>query len=181
MTTYVDPTIRGFYAEKHRHYHTIQHIYEMLDYLDEPTGTAFYTSMSKELYYAVCFHDAYYNPLEKENELLSCNILREYAKTITDDFDVDRACEIIMATKFPWKNETGDCKKIIEADTQKLRDFSSLIEYENGIFKEYQTYGIHDYITGRTDFLNQIMHSEYVDQDCIAFLLNYIKTKTYLN
>jgi cytidyltransferase-like protein len=135
--------------------------------------------ISKELYYAVCFHDVVYNPFEKDNERLSCEVLRKYASTITDKFDVERSCEIIMATKFPWKKETGDCKKIIDADTQILRDPNTLIEYENGIFYECQKSDIRDYIEGRSKFLNQLHNYSDFDPACISFLINYVSNRTY--
>src|SRR5687767_6965684 len=53
------------YAEKHRHYHTAQHIQACLRHLDTCASQA---DASEEIELALWFHDAIYKPLSRWNE-----------------------------------------------------------------------------------------------------------------
>jgi predicted metal-dependent HD superfamily phosphohydrolase len=61
------------YAEPHRHYHTLAHIADLLQLLDEHGGVA----DGYVVTLAVLFHDAVYDPARQDNEAASATLARE--------------------------------------------------------------------------------------------------------
>lgn len=58
------------YAESHRHYHTLDHIADLLRLLEEHGGV----SDADAVKLAILFHDAVYDPARQDNEAASANL-----------------------------------------------------------------------------------------------------------
>lgn len=61
------------YGEPHRHYHTLSHIANLLQLLDEHGGIADGDAVTL----AILFHDAVYDPARQDNEAASATLARE--------------------------------------------------------------------------------------------------------
>lgn len=61
------------YSEPHRHYHTLDHIADLLQLLDEHGSSADGDAVTL----AIFFHDAVYDPARQDNEAASANLARE--------------------------------------------------------------------------------------------------------
>jgi predicted metal-dependent HD superfamily phosphohydrolase len=61
------------YAEPHRHYHTLNHIADLLHLLEEHEGVSDEDSVTL----AILFHDAVYDPARQDNEAASADLARE--------------------------------------------------------------------------------------------------------
>ena len=61
------------YSEPHRHYHTLSHIADLLQLLDEHGGIADGDAVTL----AILFHDAVYDPARQDNEAASASLARE--------------------------------------------------------------------------------------------------------
>ena len=123
------------YSEKQRAYHTLQHLYECLIFL-ESIRADLKDAHAVEL--AIWFHDAIYDPQAKNNELKSAELFEQY---LFQDLSIDIVQKIkrwIIATH---KHEVTD-----ELDLQFLLDIDLAIlaasperfdEYEQQIQQEY--------------------------------------------
>jgi len=183
--------ITPHYNQRSRKYHTTKHIEDMLKFLGCSINSFLLSllhpvDISDELFLAVCFHDIVYNPYNNDNEEQSCEVLKLFLEDMesryntTDlEVDFDKTKQIIMATKTHTFEPNSDSEKIVLADLKPLRTWDDLIEYEHGIFWEYQRYDIQKYIDGRIAFLNKIKSHQFVNAECVDFLINYVKTRTY--
>jgi len=67
-------TLIARYSEKHRHYHTLQHLRECMDQFEPVRGMA---RRPAEIELALWFHDAVYDPRRQDNEALSAGWARD--------------------------------------------------------------------------------------------------------
>lgn len=123
------------YSEKHRAYHTIQHLYECLALVDSIRADL---NDAHAVTLALWFHDVVYDPQAKDNELKSAELFEQY---LAQDLSIDIIQKIkrwIIATQ---KHEVTD-----ELDLQFLLDIDLAIlaasperfdEYEQQIQQEY--------------------------------------------
>ena len=106
------------YAEKHRHYHTAQHIAECLSRLDEARELCEYPD---EVEVALWFHDAIYNTHARDNEAQSANwaarILKESGAA---QMVMNRVRALIMATCHDALPETRDACVLVDIDLSIL-------------------------------------------------------------
>lgn len=119
---------------------------------------------------AILFHDAVYDPHQDNNEELSC---QAFLKHYSNDRDKDQVCQLIMATKTHQANNKLE-QIIIELDLNIFnKPMNELIEFEHGIFKEYQFVSIDEYINARIDFLKSL--------DCNSGiqLIKYVASRSY--
>ena len=175
--------VENFYDQPHRKYHTMDHVDSILSQFEYP---------SVNLLIAAFFHDVVFIPTKNDNEEQSCVFLQNFLQndalspfnfwSLTNhiqDCDPDKICEIIMATKKPHDNHYGDARRLVEADFLPLRFWDKLIDYENKIFYEFQQYDIQTYITNRISFLKGVRELPFVNPQCVDFLINYVKHRTY--
>jgi pantetheine-phosphate adenylyltransferase len=156
----------------------------MLALLDEDK---FVNGEDKEtLKIAILFHDAVYDPKSQTNEEDSYNLFKKWV--LIRDINLGPAREekirsLIMATKTHqhFSKGIGDLENvIIDLDLHILHEnFLELLEWEDGIFKEYQFCSITDYITGRMTFLRSILETMDDSPNNVESLIKYVSTKTY--
>ncbi len=134
---------------------------------------------------AIAFHDIVYDPHKNDNEersaQLACQYLHAHAPSPTPQFIYDRMKiieKLILATKEHdiAKFEEGTLESIIVTLDMSIvfsHNLNELIEWEHGIFKEYQFVPIEKYIEERVKFL------EKYKSDNINSLIKYVKTRKY--
>lgn len=131
------------YAEPHRYYHTWKHIKTMLDRSEE-LGIA-----SDRLSLAILFHDIIYDPRSSTNEEDSANLFKSYI----DDSEIYQA---ILDTK-THKPSSKLSEDLIRLDLEVLQsDLGTFMEFEEGIFKEYQFIDYKAYKEKRIEVLTKL-------------------------
>jgi predicted metal-dependent HD superfamily phosphohydrolase len=125
------------YAEKHRAYHTGQHIDYCLQQLDTAPGIA---REPAEVEFALWFHDAVYDPYSSDNEKRSadwaCTLLvRNNASAVR----VERVRAHIMATRHEAPATTPDSQLVVDVDLSILgADEATYAAFEANVRQEYR-------------------------------------------
>lgn len=102
------------YKEKHRHYHTLEHIEYCLASLDA-AGDVIEDRDAVEL--ALWFHDIVFKTGAKDNEALSAELFQRFAKGKLSELKIAQVSALILATMFHHNDETP-----IDSDTQFMVD-----------------------------------------------------------
>jgi len=164
-----------------RFYHNEDHIYEMLTGLRD---LFLEKKLTEKLKKAIIFHDSIYDPRCSDNEEKSC---LEFTNIYPNDPDKNDIIELIMVTKTHKYSQDHIKNIMIDLDLGIFKkELSNLLDYEIGIFKEYQFAEINEYIKKRTDFLKKlkiklINRKTYSDHQLnnIDLLIKHIQDKKY--
>jgi pantetheine-phosphate adenylyltransferase len=159
-----NPGVLVRYEEKHRYYHTLEHIISLMNILDRKK------SLDDELFLTTVYHDAVYDPKRSDNEDRSAelfisesggaNITREQAKEIK---------KIILATKEHSSHDQRS-KDFMDADLNILwSPLEEQIHHENLVFKEYQFMNYKKYVPERIKVLESINQKGELN-NLIAFI-----------
>lgn len=128
--------LRAAYAERHRHYHTAEHVAHCLAELDAVRGLA---HEPDEVELALWFHDAVYATRSKDNELRSA----EWAARFLTDNAVDagrvrRVHDLIMATTHGAAPSDSDAQLLTDIDLSILgADPETFGRFEKNVRREY--------------------------------------------
>jgi predicted metal-dependent HD superfamily phosphohydrolase len=125
------------YSEKHRHYHTGEHIDYCLRELDRAPGLA---NEPAEVELALWFHDAIYDPYSSDNEERSaawaCSVLTRHG---SDAARVERVRAHILATRHAVPATTCDSQLVVDVDLSILgADETTYAAFERNVRKEYR-------------------------------------------
>ena len=143
------------HAEPHRHYHTFEHVAEVLRVAGRLT-----TSPAVAL--AAWFHDAVYDPTRHDNEGRSAELAtRELTAVGVDSATVAAVARLVRATA-----HLGDAAPPADADARALLDADLAIlgaaparyeRYARDIRREYAHVGDGDYARGRVAVLERFL------------------------
>ena len=75
--------IRRHHCESHRYYHTTRHLEDLFRVATELNENK---PVSNDISLAIFFHDIVYDPVRKDNEILSAEIFRDFARTCASKF-----------------------------------------------------------------------------------------------
>jgi predicted metal-dependent HD superfamily phosphohydrolase len=141
------------YSERHRHYHTLQHLRECLAHFDAAASLA---RQPAQVELALWFHDAVYDPQRHDNEERSADWAQRAVLGAGCDAGVaGRVQALVLATKSHAAD--GD-----DADTALLLDIDLAIlgaaparfaEYERQIRREYAHVPEAEFRTRRAEVL----------------------------
>lgn len=125
------------YSQKHRYYHTVQHIDHCLQQLDSALSLAIEPA---EVEIALWFHDAVYDPYSSDNEQrsadLACALL---ARNNVNAARVERVRAHIMATRHEAPATTPDSQLVVDVDLSILgADEAAYAEFETNVRQEYR-------------------------------------------
>ncbi|VAW80847.1 hypothetical protein MNBD_GAMMA12-2411 [hydrothermal vent metagenome] len=153
--------IEESYQEPQRHYHTVQHINECLDYLVHYEVLA---DNLHEVTVALLMHDLVYNPRAKNNELLSADYTLQLMKSAGIS---QQSCltiyQHIMATAAHLYVDNVDTCLVMDIDMLILgSDQSRLLEYENQIRQEYSHVPGFIYRVKRKSVLKGFLKQEFI-------------------
>jgi predicted metal-dependent HD superfamily phosphohydrolase len=102
------------WREPHRHYHTLQHLYECLDLFEGVRSTA---QRPGEIELALWFHDAFYDPTRDDNEERSAEWARASVLEAGLPRDVaDRLHALVMATRHEAVPQDADAQLLVDVD-----------------------------------------------------------------
>ncbi len=124
------------YCEPHRRYHTLQHLDECLEQLDDLRGLA---ERPDEVEMALWFHDAIYDVRRHDNEQRSAEWARESLLGGGVARDVaDRVYALVTATDHRSPPQGRDAEIIVDIDLAILgAEPGRFEEYERQIREEY--------------------------------------------
>lgn len=106
------------WSEKHRHYHTLQHLRECFEQFEAARGDAVRPA---EIAIALWFHDAFYDPKRDDNELRSARWLREAAVDAgIAQATAQRLYELVLATTHEAVPDDPDTKLLVDVDLSIL-------------------------------------------------------------
>ncbi len=144
------------YKEKHRHYHTLQHLEECLAHL---AGLRDIAENPSAIALALWFHDAIYEPLRHDNEQLSGDWARMSVLQAGLGISLaDRIFHLVLATKHDSLPEEGDTKILVDIDLAILGAAPQrFFEYEQQIRAEYKVVPEAIFNTKRAELLQQLL------------------------
>jgi predicted metal-dependent HD superfamily phosphohydrolase len=124
------------YAERHRHYHSAEHIAHCLTELDATRQLA---REPGEVELALWFHDAVYATRSKDNELKSADwAARFLADNAVDAARVRRVHDLIMATAHAAAPDDSDAQLLTDIDLSILgTDPETFRRFEKNVRREY--------------------------------------------
>lgn len=168
------------YAEKHRFYHTIEHIKACLGFFDEVKSSI---SDAKSLEIALWFHDVIYDPIRNDNEAKSALFAKSFLESIHDsDYDIQKIEKLILQTKHPSKPTNSDEKYLIDIDLAILGASIELYNrYETWIRKEYKRIPDLLYKKGRKKVLNSFIDLERIYQTDYFYKKFEVQARKNLN
>ena len=125
------------YSEKHRRYHTGEHINATLNHLDAVADLAGDVS---EIEIALWFHDAIYKPFSATNELDSAVWAKEFlSKNGVLQDRIDRVYSLIMATIHTAETEGNDQLLMVDIDLSILGTNPAVYDqFEKDVRYEYK-------------------------------------------
>ena len=125
------------YSEKHRHYHSMQHLNYVLLSFDESMQLA---EHPHEVELALWFHDAIYKIFAKDNEQASAEWAREFLQEQNaNDNLIDNVYKHIMATLHNGVCDDSDSALVVDIDLAILGVSADVYEkFEQNVRKEYR-------------------------------------------
>lgn len=153
--------LRSAYDEKHRHYHTTEHIDDCLARLDESAHLA---ERPHEVELALWFHDAVYKPMRSDNEQQSADWARDFliAGAAPEDA-IDRVHSGILATMHDASPGGGDAGLLVDIDLSILgRDTDVYDQFERKVRQEYRWVPRPMYRRKRTDILASFLQRDVI-------------------
>lgn len=172
QNTYND--LLSAYSEKHRHYHTIDHIDALLMHFDNAIDLA---NHPREMEMAIWFHDAVYKPFSSTNELDSAN----WASTFLSNNKLpeniaETVHQLIMATRHTVEVSGSDESLLVDIDLTILGAPADVYDgYEKAIRKEYKLVPsmiyrkkrkllLHSFLDRDRIYLNQFFYKKFEKQ-----------------
>jgi predicted metal-dependent HD superfamily phosphohydrolase len=124
------------YSQPHRRYHTLQHLGECLQRLDEVAGLA---ERPDEVELALWFHDAIYQTQRADNETRSaCWARAGMTAAGLDETQAARVYDMVMATHHEHAAGTPDARLVADIDLSILGATPARFdEYEKQVREEY--------------------------------------------
>lgn len=125
------------YSEKHRAYHTIEHIAACFGHLDD---VVHYVDNPHEIKLALWFHDVIYNPFSGRNEEDSAEFAKQFLlqNSVSQDV-VQRIYDLIILTKEHGSPAASDEKFMLDIDLSILGTKPDIYsQFEKDVRKEYE-------------------------------------------
>lgn len=147
--------ILALWNQTYRKYHSLEHLYDLLQKVNSNQDL---NQESKNiLSCSALFHDAIYNPRQRDNVSQSAQLFQRYTKNSTHK-DIPTITQIILDTDAHHASN-GLSKIFCNYDTQILKEgFSSLLQWEHKIASEFQFMDYDKYIQLRVEFLSNYVH-----------------------
>ena len=153
------------YGEKHRAYHTWDHIAACLNHLDDVRDEA---DKPHEIEMALWFHDAIYKPFSSTNEKDSAIWAQEFFELngYEDDEVVGRIYDLIMVTEHTGEASTKDEKLMIDIDLSILGTRPEVYDqFEKDVRFEYKRVPKFIFKKKRRDILQEFLERDPIYQN----------------
>jgi predicted metal-dependent HD superfamily phosphohydrolase len=152
--------ILPYYDQRHRHYHNLDHITEMLW-----GAVNYFPDATAEQYTAIYFHDIIYDPKSGFNEADSVTVMRKFFRedkkrcgTTFSNESLDLIENIIMDTKGHFYPTCEESRLVLDLDLERLsRPLNKVQEFSEQIFNEFQFVSRDVYTQNRRDFFMKML------------------------
>lgn len=147
------------YGQPHRAYHNLRHIESLLALFDNVAIDVGWSAPA-DVYTAILFHDAIYDPIAKDNEARSAAWARRAIVETPLLADADAVADLIELTAKHGALETatGDAALFLDADMAILgSDAARYRGYAHEVRREYSMVPAPAYRTGRGAFLASVL------------------------
>jgi predicted metal-dependent HD superfamily phosphohydrolase len=144
------------YTNKKRHYHTLQHLDNLLAHLTEVKDDI---QNWETILFTLYYHDIVYNSLKSNNEEKSAELAEKRMRQISVSPDKIKLCkEQILATKSHIKSTDSDTNYFTDIDLSVLgQPWETYSDYYKNVRKEYSIYPDFLYNPGRKKVLNHFL------------------------
>lgn len=153
--------LRNAYSEPHRAYHTLHHVSECLQLLQQTQGLA-RSVASIEL--AIWFHDAVYDPRRSDNEERSAVWAQSELRRAGASLALQsRIVSLVMVTRHDGEPQTEDEELMSDIDLAILGAGSRRFdEYERQVRQEYAHVPTQQFRPARRKILNDFLEREHI-------------------
>ncbi len=164
----------SMWNESHRYYHNQSHLVDILSQLNETKINLKSQKDYEKLVLTSLFHDIIYDPSKLNNEELSAEFFINLCEDKNDD--ILEIKQMILDTK-DHKPNTRLSEIFNSLDMNIVeRDYDSLLEWEEGIWNEYQIFGRDKYKIGRISFLESLLDKYPSNSDNLSKVIDYVKS-----
>lgn len=149
------------YSSKKRHYHTLQHLDNLLSQL---TGVKSEIQNWETILFTLFYHDIIYNSIKSDNEEKSAELAEKRMKQISVSNDIMELCKKqILTTKSHIKSTDSDTNYFTDADLSVLgQNWETYLLYCKNVRKEYLIYPALVYNPGRKKVLNHFLSMDRI-------------------
>jgi len=149
------------YSSKKRHYHTLEHLNNLLYQL---TAVKSEIKNWETILFTLFYHDIIYNSLKSDNEEKSAELAEKRMKQISVSNDKTELCKKqILATKSHIKSTDSDTNYFTDADLSVLgQNWETYLLYCKNVRKEYSIYPALVYNPGRKKVLNHFLSMDRI-------------------
>jgi len=162
----------NMWNESQRSYHTQNHLIELIDQINE-NKKRLSEKQYEKLMLCALFHDIVYDPMRGDNEEKSAQFFINCCveKNNPDVLDIK---QMILDTKTHESN--SELSELFNYFDMKVveGDFEKLLEWESGIYQEFQDYG-DLYKTGRLHFLESLLDKYPHNSENLLKLIDFVK------
>lgn len=152
------------YREKHRHYHTLDHISAMLKHLDavKAEGLIQNDKTYCEIALAIWFHDAVYKPFSASNERDSADWAIKFLESVSyEQTGIKRIEQLIMATLHNGAITNDTDALMVDIDLTILGTETQIYDrFEQNVRKEYRWVPFFMYRKKRAELLTQFLSAK---------------------
>lgn len=144
------------HSSKKRHYHTLQHLENLLHQL---TTVKSDISHWNTVLFTLFYHDIVYNPLKSDNEEKSAEFAERSMLQMSVPSNIIENCKAqIVATRQHLDSPDQDTNYFLDADLSVLgQDWATYSAYYNNVRKEYAIYPDMLYKPGRKKVLRHFL------------------------
>jgi len=149
------------YSDKKRHYHTLQHLDNLLAQLTELKAEI---QNRDAMLFTLYYHDIVYNALRSDNEEKSAELAEKRMKQLSVPGNTIALCKKqILATKTHVPSTNSDTNYFTDADLSILgQPWEIYLQYYQDIRKEYAIYPDLVYHPGRKKVLNHFLSMDRI-------------------
>ena len=166
-------TLLAMWNESHRAYHTLNHLNDLIDQINE-NKSKYSEKEYEKLLIASLFHDCVYDPMRNDNEEKSAQFFESCCVEKINS-DIQEIKQMILDTK-THESTTPLSESFNHYDMSIVeRDFDQLLDWERGIHEEFKDYG-DSYKEGRLKFLESILDKYPHNTDNLLKLVDWVKS-----
>ncbi|RMG31795.1 MAG: hypothetical protein D6730_00890 [Bacteroidetes bacterium] len=156
------PRIQQYYGQKHRHYHKLEHIAELLHWASRLEA---HIEQPQAVHLAIWFHDLIYLPHKQNNEAQSARLARRLMQQWGLPAQLVSTVEqmILSTAGHQPRLESHDCRLFLDMDLAILG--STAAEYQAyclAIRQEYRLYPDFLYQKGRKHILKHFLQRPHI-------------------
>jgi len=161
--------IKSQYTQKNRHYHNLNHIYDLLKLSENHKNDI----VDFETFqFAIWYHDIVYNPVKKDNEAKSAIYAEKHLKDLDIDHETIKTLIISTQKHEIILNKNNDNAFLLDMDLSILgTNWKDYQKYLKDIRKEYAIFPNFMYNKGRKKVLQHFLNRKTL------YFTDYFKAK----